>query len=115
MLLLRLLAVLAGIGICGSVFAYFFTRDARYLALAWRLFNLKLIGDDTRQSLAQEKQRPSVSGSPKRFSPSFVKMLYEALDNGRLSARKAAKAIGLGLGGLTELFGQYDLPAPFEL
>lgn len=43
MLLLRLLAVLAGIGICGSVLAYFFTRDARYLALAWRLFRWVLI------------------------------------------------------------------------
>ena len=43
MLLLRLLAVLAGIGICGSVFAYFFTRYARYLALAWRLFRWVLI------------------------------------------------------------------------
>lgn len=43
MLLLRLLAVLAGIGIGGSVFAYFFTRDARYLALAWRLFRYTLI------------------------------------------------------------------------
>ena len=85
------------------------------VTLAWRLFNLKLIGDDTRQRLSQEKQRPSVSGPPKRFSASFVKMLHEALENGRLSARKAAKAIGLGLGGLTELFGQYDLPAPFEL
>ena len=80
-----------------------------------REVNLKLIGDDTRQSLSQEKQRPSVSGPPKRFSASFVKMLHEALENGRLSARKAAKAIGIGLGGLTELFGQYDLPAPFEL
>lgn len=85
------------------------------VALAWRLFNLKLIDDNTRQSLSQEKQRPSVSGPPKRFSASFVKMLHEALENGRLSARKAAKAIGIGLGGLTELFGQYDLPAPFEL
>ena len=84
-------------------------------ALAWRLFNLKLISDETRQSLSLEKQRPSVSGVPKRFSPSFVKMLHDALDNGRLSARKAAKTIGLGLGGLTDLFGQYDLPAPFEL
>ena len=28
---------------------------------------------------------------------------------------EAAKAIGIGLGGLTELFGQYDLSAPFEL
>jgi Zn-dependent peptidase ImmA (M78 family)/transcriptional regulator with XRE-family HTH domain len=85
------------------------------VALAWRLFNLKLIGDDTRRALSQEKQRPSVSGPPKRFSASFVRMLHEALENGRLSARKAAKAMGLGLGGLTELFAQYDLPAPFEL
>mgnify|MGYP001766816548 FL=1 len=85
------------------------------VTLAWRLFNLKLIGDDTRRSLSQEKQRPSVSGPPKRFSPTFVKMLHEALENGRLSARKAAKAMGLGLGGLIELFAQYDLTAPFEL
>ena len=85
------------------------------VTLAWRLFNLKLIGDDMRRSLSQEKQRPSVSGPPKRFSPTFVKMLHEALENGRLSARKAAKAMDLGLGGLTELFAQYDLTAPFEL
>jgi len=85
------------------------------VTLAWRLFNLKLIGVDTRRSLAQEKQRPSVSGPPKRFSSTFVKMLHEALENGRLSARKAAKAMGLGLAGLTELFAQYDLTAPFEL
>ena len=85
------------------------------VTLAGRLFNLKLIGDDTRRGLSFETQRPSVSGPPKRFSPAFVKMLHEALDNGRLSARKAAKAMGLGLGGLTELFAQYDLTAPFEL
>lgn len=85
------------------------------VALAWRLFNLKRISDDTRRNLSQEKQRSSVSGPPKRFSPTFVRMLHEALENGRLSARKAAKAMGLGLGGLTELFAQYDLAAPFEL
>ena len=43
MLLLRLLAVLVGIGISASVFAYFFTRQPRYLALAWRLFRYALI------------------------------------------------------------------------
>ncbi|PJB05964.1 MAG: DNA-binding protein [Hydrogenophilales bacterium CG_4_9_14_3_um_filter_59_35] len=85
------------------------------VALAWRLFNLKRISDDTRRSLSQEKQRSSVSGPPKRFSTAFVHMLHEALENGRLSARKAAKAMGMGLGGLTELFAQYDLSAPFEL
>jgi Zn-dependent peptidase ImmA (M78 family)/DNA-binding XRE family transcriptional regulator len=83
--------------------------------LAWRLFNLKLIGEGIRRSLSQEKQRLSVSGPPKRFSQTFVKMLHEALEKGWLSARKAAKAMGLGLGGLTELFAQYDLTAPFEL
>ena len=87
------------------------------VALAWRLFNLQRIDDDARRSLSQERQRSSVSGPPKRFSTTFVRMLHEAVENGRLSARKAAKAmgLGLGLGGLTELFAQYDLAAPFEL
>lgn len=85
------------------------------VALAWRLFNLKRISESTRRSLSQEKQRPSASGRPKRFSPTFVRMLHEVLKNGRLSARKAAKAMGLGLSGLTELFAQYDLAAPFDL
>jgi Zn-dependent peptidase ImmA (M78 family)/transcriptional regulator with XRE-family HTH domain len=85
------------------------------VTLAWRLFNLKRIGDDTRHSLSQQKQRPSVSFPPRRFSPTFVKMLHDALERGRLSARKAAKATGLGPGGLLELFAQYDLTAPFAL
>lgn len=84
-------------------------------SLAWRLFNLKLISDDTRNRLLLEKQRPSLSGPPKRFSPSFVQMLHEALENGRLSARKAAKALGLDLCGLTGLFAEHDLTAPFDL
>ena len=85
------------------------------VTLAWRLFNLKLINEDTRLGLSQQKQRKTASSPPKRFSPTFVKMLHEALENGRLSARKAAKAMGLGLGGLTALFAEYDLAAPFEL
>lgn len=43
MLLLRILAVLVGIGIGASVFAYFFTREPRYLSLAWRLFRWAII------------------------------------------------------------------------
>lgn len=85
------------------------------VALAWRLFNLKRIDDDVRRQLSLEKQRPSLSGPPKRFSAAYVHMLHEALDNGRISARKAAKAMGLGLGGLIEIFDQYGLTAPFEL
>lgn len=85
------------------------------ISLAWRLFNLDLIDVDTRRNLSHEKQRSSVSGPPKRFSPTFVKMLHDALENGRLSARKAAKAMGLGLSGLNELFAEHDLSPPFEL
>ena len=85
------------------------------MTLAWRLFNLRLIDEATRHRLSQQKQRTAVSGPPKRFSLAFVRMLHEALENGRLSARKAAKAMGVGLGGLADLFAQYDLAAPFEL
>lgn len=84
-------------------------------ALAWRLFNLKMIDEHVRLDLSKQKQRLSVSGAPKRFSATFVRMLHEALTQGRLSARKAAKAMSLGLDGLTELFAEYALPAPFEL
>jgi Zn-dependent peptidase ImmA (M78 family)/DNA-binding XRE family transcriptional regulator len=83
--------------------------------LAWRLFNLHLIDDSMRLQLLQEKQRSSVSITPKRFSLSFVKLLHESLDKGRLSARKAAKTMGLGVGELSDLFTQYDLTVPFDL
>ena len=84
-------------------------------SLAWRLFNLGRIDANTRDRLLQEKQGPSVSEPPKLFSPTFVSMLHDALENGRLSARKAAKAVGLSLDELIKLFAQYDLLAPFDL
>lgn len=43
MLLLRIVAVLTGIGICGAVFLFFLNRDRRYLMFAWRLFRWALV------------------------------------------------------------------------
>ena len=43
MLILRLVAVLVAIGIAGSLLAFVFTRDRRYLALGWRLFRYAII------------------------------------------------------------------------
>ena len=83
-------------------------------ALAWRLYNLKWIGDDVRRALMAERQRTSI-GTPKRFSPRFVEMLQRAIDRGRLSARKAAKAMEMNLSQLADLFGEHGLPVPFEL
>ncbi len=84
-------------------------------ALAWRLFNLKLIGNDTQRALAAVHQPASLGGTPKRLSPAFVQMLERAIDRGRLSARKAAKALDMNLSQLADLFGEHGLPVPFEL
>ncbi|MBX3680423.1 hypothetical protein [Cognatazoarcus halotolerans] len=43
MLILRLLAVLAAIGIVLSVGAFFLKGERRYLDLAWRIFRYALI------------------------------------------------------------------------
>jgi Zn-dependent peptidase ImmA (M78 family)/DNA-binding XRE family transcriptional regulator len=84
-------------------------------ALAWRLHNAKRIDETTRDALLRERQRASVSGTPRRFSVSFVGMLHEAIDRGQLSARKAAKALGMNLAQLGGLFAEHALTTPFEL
>lgn len=84
-------------------------------ALAWRLFNLRWITEPTRQALLSERQRLSRSATPKRFSPVFVAMLHRAIDQGRLSARKAAKAMGMSLTQLVDLFAEHSLAAPYEI
>ncbi len=38
MLVLRLAALFLGLGLVASLCAWIFTRDQRFLALAWRLF-----------------------------------------------------------------------------
>lgn len=84
-------------------------------ALAWRLFNMKWIDEGLREALRHERQRAPVAGTPKRFSASFVGLLHRAIDRGRLSARKAAKAMGMSLPQLSDLFIEHSLAAPFEL
>lgn len=101
------------------------TDDAAYLAdiaaqlrvapsaLAWRLFNLRWIDKSMVEALKAERQR--LAQSPKRFSPSFVGMLHRAIDRGQLSARKAARTMGMNLSQLAELFAEHSMASPFEL
>lgn len=84
-------------------------------ALAWRLFNMKRVDEATRDALLRQRQRAPVAASPKRFSLSFVTMLHRAIDQGQLSARKTAKAMGMNLSVLSDLFAEHSLAAPFEL
>jgi Zn-dependent peptidase ImmA (M78 family)/transcriptional regulator with XRE-family HTH domain len=83
-------------------------------ALGWRLKNLGLINEVTRVGLALMK-RPEDTVVPKLFSKTFVSKLNTALDKGRLSARKAAKTLGMSLSQLTNLFHEYNVLPPFEL
>lgn len=84
-------------------------------ALAWRLLNDKRIDQTTCDALRACTARETSVGLPKRYSLSFVSMLHAAIDRGRLSARKAAKALSMGLPQLAELFTEHSLSAPFEL
>ena len=84
------------------------------VSLAWRLFNMGWINKATREALRQAGVRAPVSGPPKRFSPSFVRLLHRAVDRGRLSARKAAKVMGMSLPQLADLFAEHSLAAPLE-
>ena len=43
MLVLRLIGILALIAIIGSIALYFFTRNRRYLTIAWRVFQFALV------------------------------------------------------------------------
>lgn len=83
--------------------------------LAWRLFNMKWIDAAAREALRHERQRAPVAVTPKRFSTAFVGILHRAIDRGRLSARKAAKTMGMSLSQLADLFTEHSLAAPFEL
>jgi Zn-dependent peptidase ImmA (M78 family)/transcriptional regulator with XRE-family HTH domain len=83
-------------------------------ALAYRLFNLRWIDGATRDEL---KAMPLEGGNierPKLFSAKFTALLAQALHEGRLSPRKAAKLLSFNLDKLAELFTQWGLAAPFE-
>lgn len=83
-------------------------------ALAYRLYNLKWVDTDTKDKLKQKHHR-MVSATLKRFSTTFMDMLYRKIDCGRLSARKAAKTLNMNLSQLGELFVEHSLPVPFEM
>jgi Zn-dependent peptidase ImmA (M78 family)/DNA-binding XRE family transcriptional regulator len=84
-------------------------------ALGWRLLSLGRINEATRLALLQGQRTEMKDQPPQLFSAGFVKLLHVALDKGRISARKAAKGLGLSLNQLSELFPAYGLSKPFTL
>lgn len=84
-------------------------------ALGWRLFQMGRIDTDTRVALAAVRVSNDQADAPRPFSRSFVQMLHTALDRGWLTARKAAKSMGMTLDELTNLFVTHDMSPPFRL
>jgi Zn-dependent peptidase ImmA (M78 family)/transcriptional regulator with XRE-family HTH domain len=85
-------------------------------ALGYRLLNANLIDENVSRRLRDETSRLPDQNRPKRFSASFVDLIYRGIDRGQVSSRKAAKAIGLTLPQLIDLFAEHSRqPAPFAL
>lgn len=86
-------------------------------ALGWRLFNLRLIDEESRRSLSQRRaprQDPGAAVGASLFSNSYVRMLHDALENGWISRRKAGDVTGLGFDGLTRLLAHYGYISPYQ-
>ena len=89
-------------------------------ALKWRLVALghltakaaRFIED---RLLASGASRPRKSDLPLLFSRSFMEVLASAVDQGRVSARRAADLAGLTLDDLADLFDAHGVATPYAL
>lgn len=71
--------------------------------------------DELPRAALEALQRPDDQATPNLFSLPFTEKLHAALDKGRLSARKAAKTLGMSLSELSALFESHSMRPPFEL
>ena len=87
-------------------------------ALKWRLVNLGLIKKSTALEIESSEIRiatPQDHLLPTRFSKSFVETLSWGIEEGYLSARKAAKVVSTTVDDLANLFAEHGLTTPFDL
>lgn len=83
-------------------------------ALAYRLFNLKMIDKPTRDALCAMASGVH-NTTPKTLSTSFVALLHDGIVRGHVSARKAAKALSMTLEQLATLMQEHDKTVPFSV
>lgn len=84
-------------------------------ALAYRLFNAKMIDEPTRSKLCVLKMVKAQTEPPRLLCESFVTLLHDGIARGHVSARKAAKALSMTLEELASLMRDYDKTAPFAI
>lgn len=83
------------------------------LTLGYRLVNLGLIDSTQCQALGRVKVPRVESPTPKLLSAAFVADLRRGIEAGHVSARKAAKALGMTLDEVARLFTEHGHPVPF--
>lgn len=92
------------------------------VALKWRLVTLGRLTRKEAQAIDDRSLRGDSQGQgrnkakrPPLFSRMFMEVLAQAIDQGRISVRRAADLAGLTLDDLAELFTAHGVEIPYEL
>jgi hypothetical protein len=88
--------------------------------LKWRLVALKRLDPARAKEISDETLRHNrhkgpTSEPPPLFSRSFMEVLSQAINEGRISARRAANLLDLTIEDLSDLFAEYAVEAPLDL
>jgi Zn-dependent peptidase ImmA (M78 family)/transcriptional regulator with XRE-family HTH domain len=89
-------------------------------ALKWRLVALKRLDIARAREISDDALRYNGRGEPTGeppplFSKSFMEVLGQAINEGRISARRAANLLDLTIEDLADLFARHAVEAPLEL
>jgi Zn-dependent peptidase ImmA (M78 family)/DNA-binding XRE family transcriptional regulator len=88
------------------------------VALGWRLVSLGYLTRSARRALPEERLRhngrdvPRDEATPPLFSRTFVEVIALAIDDGRVSVRRAERLVGLSGDELADLCKLYDVAVP---
>jgi Zn-dependent peptidase ImmA (M78 family) len=89
-------------------------------ALKWRLVALKRLDAARARAISDEELRYNgheapTGEPPPLFSKSFMEVLGQAINEGRISARRAANLLDLTIEDLADLFERHAVEAPLDL
>jgi XRE family transcriptional regulator, fatty acid utilization regulator len=89
-------------------------------ALKWRLVALKRLDAARAKQISDEALRYNgregpTCEPPRLFSKSFMEVLGQAINEGRISARRAANLLDLTIEDMADLFAQHAIEAPLDL
>jgi Zn-dependent peptidase ImmA (M78 family) len=90
-------------------------------ALRWRLASLDRLDQALAREIPEEwlrhnrRERPAAVPLPPLFSQTFVEVVARAIDDGRVSVRKATGLLGLSIEEFAELCEAYGVEAPYAL